>query len=293
MSTTATLAAYFEGDQLWDANWKEAHGEATLRKRSQLEDDNVDLILYSSWFCPFAQRAWIAAEESGVNYKWVEVNPYEVDATKPGGYTKLSLPLETKRQLHPEFVEASPRGLVPGIVDVSTGKNLWESMPVSEFIDAKFNDGNLMTRDPQLRAELQIWVAHCSERVSKEYYRALVEQDATEKQAALDRFYNECRMLANAMSTDGPFFLGNEFSLVDVALAPFWQRITVVGSHFLGLDLPNKKGKEFTRLNEWWNAAKERPSVRDTICSPDRLIATYHDYSQGKATSDAAKNFIK
>ena len=40
--------------------------------------------LYSTWFCPFAQRGWIAAEELGVDYEWVEVELYE-----GGAHTKV------------------------------------------------------------------------------------------------------------------------------------------------------------------------------------------------------------
>lgn len=32
-----------------------------------MAEDGVEL--YSAWFCPFAQRAWIAAEEKGIKYK--------------------------------------------------------------------------------------------------------------------------------------------------------------------------------------------------------------------------------
>ena len=37
---------------------------------------NKSLKLYSFWACPFAQRAWIAFEKSGLKYEYVELNPY-------------------------------------------------------------------------------------------------------------------------------------------------------------------------------------------------------------------------
>lgn len=56
-------------------------------------------------------------------------------------------------------------------------------------------------------------------------------------------------MLARAMPPEqnGPFFLGDIFSLVDIALAPFWQRFLVVGGHYRGLQFPDKE-PEFRRL---------------------------------------------
>ena len=54
----------------------------TIERRQQATQAPVEL--YCSWFCPFAQRAWIAMEEKGVEYLYVEMNPYEHDPTAPG-----------------------------------------------------------------------------------------------------------------------------------------------------------------------------------------------------------------
>lgn len=32
--------------------------------------------LYCAWFCPFAQRAWIALEAKGVDFEYIEQDPY-------------------------------------------------------------------------------------------------------------------------------------------------------------------------------------------------------------------------
>jgi Glutathione S-transferase, N-terminal domain len=66
---------------LWDSTWQEADGERTIRARSAAQ--SAPTTLYCSWFCPFAQRAWIALEEKDVDYKYVEINPYEVGSFFP------------------------------------------------------------------------------------------------------------------------------------------------------------------------------------------------------------------
>ena len=32
--------------------------------------------LYNAWYCPFAQRAWMALEHKGIDFEYVEVDPY-------------------------------------------------------------------------------------------------------------------------------------------------------------------------------------------------------------------------
>lgn len=297
---TILNAALFEGDPLWDASsWKECAGEITLRRRMN-STSNPQFILYSSWFCPFAQRAWIAAEESGVDYQWMEINPYYVDPTKPGGYCKKAKTLDEKKQDCPEFVDASPRGLVPALrremeddSGTKTSIVLWESLPVSEYIDAVFGGGRLVDRnDPYQVARQQIWCAHCTDRLQKKFYQALVSQDKAMEKVYVEEFYEECRTLARAMKTDGPYFDGSKFSLVDVALAPFWQRILSVGPFFFGLTLPSEE-PEFQRLEHWWNAVSSRPSVAATIVCEPRLVSTYSDYARNEATSDAARNYMR
>jgi len=54
-------AAQHPGDALWCESWKESDGEHTIRRRSACDEPEV--LLYCSWFCPYAQRAWIALEE--------------------------------------------------------------------------------------------------------------------------------------------------------------------------------------------------------------------------------------
>eukprot|EP00540_Astrosyne_radiata_P023002 CAMPEP_0116833474 /NCGR_PEP_ID=MMETSP0418-20121206/6457_1 /TAXON_ID=1158023 /ORGANISM="Astrosyne radiata, Strain 13vi08-1A" /LENGTH=287 /DNA_ID=CAMNT_0004462929 /DNA_START=725 /DNA_END=1588 /DNA_ORIENTATION=+ len=279
-------AALFEGDGLWDPAWKENVGEKTIK--AHINKEGADVVLYSSWFCPFAQRAWIAMEEAKANYRWVEINPYQVDPTATGGYTKKALPLEEKRTLHPGFVEASPRGLVPAVRQ-EKDVVVWESLPVVEYIDAVFGGGKLVPEDPYQRSMVQIWSTHCTERIQKAYYRALMAQDPQQREEWMQTWIQECKALANAMVQDGgPYFLGDSFSIVDVALAPFWQRMIWVGGHYMGLEFP-KDEPAFDRLRRWWEATSTRPSVAATMVCKERLIASYTDYSKNVATSDFAK----
>ena len=117
------MSAQFDGDALWEASWVEGEGERTIKKRRESSGRDV-LTFYSSWFCPFAQRGWIALEEKGVEYRYVEIDPYECDMSKPGGYTKKQLPLEAKQAKYPDFVSAARRS-GPSVRVRAAGENLF------------------------------------------------------------------------------------------------------------------------------------------------------------------------
>lgn len=106
-------AAQCADDPLWNKEWVEGNGEMTIKRRSKPED----IKLYSLWLCPFAQRVWIALEEKGLPYQYIETNLYEVDVNEPGGYSGKALSLEEKKLQFPELMRISPRGLVPAISD--------------------------------------------------------------------------------------------------------------------------------------------------------------------------------
>merc|ERR1719160_2421369 len=114
-------------------------GEATISEKSQSQN----LRFFCSWFCPFAQRAWIALEEKGANYEYVPIEPYRPDPSKPGGYSKMPLSLDEKKRQYPDFMRASPSGLVPAIEfkKYQLDSGLWQvdrvhdSMACVEYVD--------------------------------------------------------------------------------------------------------------------------------------------------------------
>ncbi|CAJ1948519.1 unnamed protein product [Cylindrotheca closterium] len=297
MMASTTKAAQFEGDALWPLAWKESFGEQTIRQRSYGATDTTTTAttLFCSWFCPFAQRAWIALEEKDVPYRYQEINPYEVDPTEIGGYTKKPLPLEEKGKKYPGFLDCSPRGLVPALqVDgedhTENVERVWESLPIIEYIDERFEtDASLMPKSPIQRAQARIWADFVTARVQKAYYTMLMDQDPDGQQKAKDNFRKEVATFSNAMAplSEGPYFFGSHFTLVDIALAPFWQRFLWVGKHYRGLDVDGEDATD--RVKEWWKAVSERPSVQRTMVGKERLIASYKQYSTNEGTSDYAQ----
>src|SRR6187455_1025765 len=76
------------------------------------------LTFYHGQGSPYSWRVWLALEHLKV--------PYELKV----------LSFQAKDQLKPEFVALNPRHQVPTISD--DGFNLWESIPILEYLDERY-----------------------------------------------------------------------------------------------------------------------------------------------------------
>lgn len=256
------------------------------------------LKLYSGWFCPFVQRAWMVLEEKRIPYQYIEINPYHKS---------------------PEFLALNPRGLVPTLAvprpAMRAGhqeqdlKPLYESTILCEYLDEAFADEAhhgpcLMPRDPYERARCRIWIDHISNKIVPSYYKLL--QHTAEKPYSLDEARQELhdriktlvREMAPAEGSGtevggggvGPWFLGDHFSLVDVSLAPWAKRFWLI-DHFKtggtgfpaeGVqegDVGDGDGSVWRRWRIWSDAVVNRPCVVDTWSDDDLYIPVYQRYA--------------
>jgi glutathione S-transferase len=73
-------------------------------------------------------------------------------------------------------------------------------------------------------------------------------------------------------SATGPYFLGEEFSLADVSLAPFIQRIH--GFNVIVLDgYMFEAIKNSPRLAEFIKGILSRPTVQETYCGDEKYTS--------------------
>lgn len=266
--------------------------EQTIQKHSAPHP----LRLFSSWFCPFAQRVLVALEEKDAGYEYVRVEPYQPDPSKPGGYSKNPVPREEMRTRYPGFIETSPNGLVPAIEWNRDGKveRVHDSMVVVDYIDEAIEGPSLLpVGDPAARAHVQTWCKHVDEKIVPHFYRMLMKPGADEREEEKRLLIQGLEAFAAAMapldSGNGAYFLGDAFSRADVSLLPWWSRFHSIGAHYRDLKIP--QGGSFDRLWAWGEACDKRETVARTHAAPHRLIANYSNYADGSSTSFVAKLF--
>eukprot|EP00976_Prorocentrum_cordatum_P116704 1196200-Prorocentrum_minimum.AAC.4 len=239
-----------------------------------------------------AQRVWLSLEEIAetseepFQYQYLEIDPY---APAVGENTKISLSIEEKKRKYPEFVAASPKGLVPAFDD--DGKSVYESLVCCEYL-SDCHPGKLMPADPHRKAQVRLWIEHNNTRVVPYFYKILMSQ-VPDEQDALKKALLEGLRASNELmlksSTGGCFLGGQEFSLADAVLLPWWQRMLVVLPNYRDFAIPETP--EYYRLHDWWRVCSSRDSFRRVRVSDQKLIANYAGYANNSATSWVAKTY--
>jgi glutathione S-transferase len=196
------------------------------------------LTLISHKLCPYVQRAVIALEELGVEYRRIDID--------------LDNPPEW-------FGRLSPLGKVP-ILLIDDDTVLFESAVIAEYIN-EITGGGMLAADPLDRACERAWIEFAS--ATLDSIGALYSAPGEKSYArAASQLATKWRQLEQNIG-DGAFFGGEKFSLVDAAFAPVFRYLDLfeqlVDDDFLG---------DFPRISQWRAALAARDSVIGAV-SPD------------------------
>lgn len=217
----------------------------------------MSLELISFKICPFVQRAVITLLHKQAPYKIT--------------YIDLSSPPQW-------FKEISPFGKVP-ILKINDEHVIFESAVIDEYLD-EASPGKLLPEDPVLRAIDRSWIEFGTS-LTLEFSGLVRSQDEKSWQAKLESVSKKLNWLENKLGQSphqGPWFNGNDFSLVDIAYAPLFMRANLLN---LGDTLyPKQDYPEVARWEKTLLALPELPNsvaedFEDTLKSMLRKKAPY------------------
>jgi len=204
--------------------------------------------------CPFAQRTHLALKEKGLEYTHREVDL----ADKPAWFEKVSPYSKVPVLKHGDVV-------------------VYESAIINEYIDEVWPTPALMPAEPARRALARIWIDFANSRLVGAFYKALSAPDADARAEAASALTKALDLIEDeglARLGAGPYWLGSEVSLVDLAFYPHFERLPAL-AHYRGVDIPAR----CTRLKTWLAAMGERPSVVATRHDEAYYIASYRRYA--------------
>ncbi|QFY89589.1 glutathione S-transferase N-terminal domain-containing protein [Magnetovirga frankeli] len=128
------------------------------------------------------------------------------------------------QDLPEDVVDLNPYGTLPTLIDRDLV--LYESRVVMEYLDERFPHPPLMPVDPVSRANTRLYLW----RIDYDWYRLMNLILADGKDAAKVRKQLKERLVAaNAVFASKPFFMSEEFTLVDCSIAPLLWRLPQMG----------------------------------------------------------------
>lgn len=169
------------------------------------------MVLYSGTTCPFSHRCRFTLFEKGMDFEVRDVDLY----AKPEDIGMMN-----------------PYGQVPILVERDL--ILYESNIINEYIDERFPHPQLMPADPVQRAQVRLFLLNFEKELFSHVCtlenRELKASKANQK--ALDQARNHIRERLTQMAPlflKNKFIMGENFSMLDVALAPLLWRLDYYG----------------------------------------------------------------
>ncbi|MGA7594037.1 MAG: glutathione S-transferase N-terminal domain-containing protein [Gallionella sp.] len=194
--------------------------------------------LYSGTTCPYSHRCRIVLFEKGMDFEVIDVD------------------LMNKSE---DVAAINPYGKVPVLVERDLV--LYEANIINEYIDERFPHPQLMPPDPVMRGRARLFL----HRFEQEIYSQVESIEhgvpkAAEKARAVVR--DNLTQLSQILATQ-KFLLGDEYSMLDVAIAPMLWRL----DHY-GIQM----GKDAVPLMKYAERLFSRQGFIDALTAAERAM---------------------
>lgn len=175
------------------------------------------MTLFSAADCADSHRVRIVLAEKDITVDILNINP----DNKPE-----------------DLAELNPYNTTPTLIDRDLV--LYDARIIMEYLDERFPHPPLMPVDPVTRAHSRLALF----RIEKDWFSLVSDiEDGDEVAAAQARkILRESVLSAAEVFAVKPYFLSEEFSLVDCTIAPILWRLPKYG-----IDVPEKQGKPILR----------------------------------------------
>ena len=192
--------------------------------------------LVSFVLCPFVQRSVIILRHKGIDFdiEYIDI------ADKPQWY-----------------LDKVPTGKVPALF--VGDEVLFESAIINEYLD-ETTPPPLLAQNPWARAQQRAWINY-SDQLLMGQYAMMTAGNQTEFEERKEKLITTA--LPFAAQVKGPYFSGENFGLVDAAVAPFLMRLALL------------------------------PSVRDELLSRIAPDTAFKDWMERLLALDTVKNSVK
>lgn len=133
-----------------------------------------------------------------------------------------------------DLLELNPNAVSPTLIERDLV--LYDARIIMEYLDERFPHPPLHQMDPVSRANARMLI----KRIDQDWYRLLDEilNSGEKKSARAKKMLKENLISAVPVFDARPFFMSDEFSLIDCALAPLLWRLPSLGIDLTSLGQP-------------------------------------------------------
>ncbi|HHB92094.1 MAG TPA: glutathione S-transferase family protein [Thioploca sp.] len=205
----------------------------------------LELILFAA--CPYGQRILITLLYNN--------QPHKLTIIEPGN-------------LPDWFEQVSPLGNVP-ILRVENETTIFESSVINDYLN-QIAANSLLPENPLHRAKCCSWIEFCSTCLGSfiGMISAKTEIAFTEVR---DNFLKNLQILEQQVDENGPYFIGEQFTLVDSSYAPLFLRM-----HHLSEIIDFYKPEELPKIKNWSEKLLALEAVQNsTVGDFSKLFRTF------------------
>jgi glutathione S-transferase len=243
------------------------------------------LILHNYWSSVCSQKVRLCLAEKKLAYENRHVNLFEFEHWTP------------------EYLKLNPKAVVPALEH--DGRVVIESNVIIEYLEDAFPQVRLRPQDPYVQAQMRVWIfnsediahenvntcsynprhaarhrakghtredlkrmaARCPNPIIRNRLLHRAEHGVSEREE--NEAYEALGFLLDQMElalSRAPWLTGAAYTLADVAIAPYINRIEV-------LKRPEMLGASLRpRVADWWQRIRERPAYKEafSVANPDK-----------------------
>eukprot|EP00871_Galdieria_phlegrea_P004618 jgi/Galph1/5157/GphlegSOOS_G3797.1 len=212
--------------------------------------------------CPYAQRTWILLKKLKVPYK-----------------EKIIELRKDNRE--PWFLELNPLGKVPVLVVHNQQEQdiVYESLVCNEYLNEVYGSNKYLPEKPGKRALARILAIRVDGLVSTLFglLKTDPQEDPGKEKELQEELHKQLKVINDQVqASGGPYLLGSDLTLADIAYIPFVERCSMVLSEFRGHDIQKYPLPYFCKWLNQWN---QDPEYNETKLSRDQLVSVYKKYA--------------
>ncbi|VAX09887.1 Stringent starvation protein A [hydrothermal vent metagenome] len=170
---------------------------------AQVTNKRLAMTLFSGDLCPFSHMVRIVLAEKGINFETTSVDTNNTPE---------------------DLKDLNPYNEVPTLVDRDLV--LYEHLVIMEYLDERFPHPPLMPVDPVARASNRLMV----QRIERDWYSTFIKLRKGDKDSTkLRQELRDSLVTISPIFEQKPYFMSEEFSLIDCVMAPLLWRLPLVG----------------------------------------------------------------